>query len=65
MANKGDRIRLIRMSDDPYPMESGSEGVVTHVNKVSPLFTQISVRWDNGRSLMLLAGEDEFEVIPA
>jgi len=58
---KGDRIRLLHMPDDPDPILVGSTGTVTNVT-TGPL-GQVSVDWDNGRSLSLVPGVDQFEVI--
>ncbi len=58
---KGDRIRLLHMPDDPDPIMVGSTGTVTNVT-TGPL-GQVSVDWDNGRSLSLVPGVDQFEVI--
>ena len=62
---KGTRIRLLSMGDDPDPIPVGAEGTVTYVNRWGSLpdSTQIAVDWDNGRSLMLLAGVDRWQVI--
>lgn len=57
----GVRIRLLQMSDDPDPIPAGSTGTVTGVTD-GPL-AQISVDWDNGRSLNLVPGVDQFDVI--
>ncbi len=58
---KGDRIRLLHMPEDPDPIMVGSTGTVTNVT-TGPL-GQVSVDWDNGRSLSLVPGMDQFEVI--
>jgi hypothetical protein len=58
---KGDRIRLLHMPDDPDPIPAGSIGTVTRVT-TGPL-GQVSVDWDSGRSLSLVPGVDRFEVI--
>ena len=58
---KGDRIRLLHMPDDPDPIMVGSTGTVTNVT-TGPL-AQVSVDWDNGRSLSLVPGVDQFEVV--
>ena len=59
----GKRIRLVRMID-PDPIPVGSEGEVTWVNQVKSMrFTQIAVKWDNGRTLMLSIPPDSYEVI--
>ena len=58
---KGDRIRLLHMADDPDPIPAGSTGTVTRVT-AGPL-GQVDVEWDSGRSLSLVPGVDRFEVI--
>ena len=63
LAREGDRIRLVRMGDDPDPIPSGSEGTVTMVNESRYFDTQIAVAWDSGRSLMLIEGTDVYTVI--
>lgn len=56
---KGARIELTStMTNDPDPMPVGARGTVTGGNGA-----QLHVRWDNGRTLMLLVGEDEFRII--
>ena len=52
----GTRIRLIHM-DDPYaPVPSGTKGTVSFVDDMGT----IHPKWDNGRSLGVVVGEDEF-----
>jgi hypothetical protein len=58
----GDRIRLIQMSDDPFPMEPGSEGTVIGFCDTRGL-EQIVVEWDSGRGLNLIPGKDRFSVV--
>lgn len=56
---KGTRIELIDM-DDPYaPIESGTQGTVEFVDDMG----QIHMKWDNGRTLALIPGEDSFKII--
>ncbi len=57
----GDRIKLINMPDDPDPIPAGSEGIVIDVTD-GPL-AQITVKWDNGRTLALIPGVDRFEIV--
>lgn len=57
----GDRVRVLAMPGDPDPVPAGVEGVVDYV---SPTGEQVSVRWDDGRRLMLLPGVDSFDVMP-
>ena len=52
------RVRLTAPMNDPFPIEVGSEGVVYNVG-----YDVVNVRWDNGRSLGLIIGEDIFEII--
>ena len=55
----GTRIRLDHM-DDPYaPILAGTEGVVQAVDDAG----QLIMKWDNGRSLSLIPGEDSFSII--
>ena len=59
MYPKGTRIELISM-DDPYaPIPSGTKGTVEFVDDMGT----IHMKWDNGRTLGLVAGEDSFKVI--
>ncbi len=59
---RGDAIRLIKMNEDPDPIPAGSTGIVTKVTEGT--LAQIDVRWDDsGRSLSLIPGVDQFEVI--
>lgn len=48
----GDRVRLVRMVDDPDPIPVGAEGTVRSVTPIWE-FNQVDVEWDNGRKLML------------
>ena len=56
---KGKRIRLIKMGDDPNPVESGIEGTIKFVDGIG----QIHVDWDNGRTLAIVPEEDEYEIL--
>jgi hypothetical protein len=63
----GDRIEMIRMSDDPNPIAPGTKGTVRHVEPVrlgpGDNFTQIDVLWDNGRTLMVVCPPDRIRKI--
>ena len=56
----GTRIRLNSM-DDPYaPILPGTEGEVDFVDDIGT----IHMKWDNGRTLGIVPGEDSFTVLP-
>ena len=61
MALPGDRIRLLAMPDDPDPIPAGSTGTVISATKGT--FAQLEVDWDNGRTLALIPGVDQYEII--
>ena len=52
----GTRLMLLCMNDPHHPVESGTRGTVEHVDDMGT----IHMRWDNGRGLGLVPGEDEF-----
>lgn len=52
----GTRIRLIKMIDDPQPIKEGSCGTVRGADDIGNLL----MCWDDGRSLSLIPGVDEF-----
>ena len=54
----GKRVKLIAPMNDPNPIEVGSEGEVYNVG-----LDIINVKWDNGRQLGLVIGEDQFELV--
>ena len=54
----GTRLELISM-DDPQPIPPGSRGTVVHVDDMGT----IHMRWDSGRSLGLVPGEDSFRTL--
>ena len=46
--------------DDPYhPVPTGTIGIVDHVDDAGT----IHMKWENGSSLGLIEGQDQFEVI--
>ena len=55
----GTRIRLIRMADDIAPVPPGMTGSFAIIDDAG----NIHMKWDNGRSLALIEGADEFEII--
>jgi hypothetical protein len=55
------------MGDDPCPIEDGMTGTVVSCADFNwtgrDCWSQITVKWDNGRHLMLCVPPDRFEVI--
>ena len=56
----GTRIRLNSMNDPYAPVTPGTEGVVDVVDDDG----QLHMKWDNGRTLAIVPGEDSFTVLP-
>lgn len=52
----GTRIMLLRMGDDPHPIEPNTRGTVTVVDDMGTLHCH----FDNGRQLGIVPGEDSF-----
>ena len=52
----GTRLELISMGKDPDPVPPGTRGTVERVNS----YGDIEMSWDNGRTLSLIPGEDNF-----
>lgn len=50
--SKGSRVEITGLMNDPDPLPVGSRGTVVGGNG-----SQIWVRWDSGRSLMLLTAD--------
>ena len=55
----GTRIQLLTTMNDTQGVEEGTKGTVTHVDDIGT----IHMRWDNGRGLGLIPGEDNFKVL--
>lgn len=53
---EGQRIILLNMDDPFSKLTAGDEGTITDVDDIG----QIHVNWDNGSSLPLIYGEDDF-----
>lgn len=53
----GKRIILVHM-EDPDPIPDGATGTVTAVDG----WGHIHVKWDEGRSLSVIPGEDSYQI---
>lgn len=56
---KGTRIECIYMDDPYHPIAPGTKGTVVAVDDMGT----IHMKWDNGRTLGLVPGEDQFKII--
>ena len=56
MYPEGTRILLLHMGDDPRPVEDDMRGTVMFVDDMST----VHCRFDNGRQLGIIPGEDSF-----
>ncbi len=74
MVKVGDRIRLLKMDDDPCPLPVGATGTIKATfpqpaQRHGPgPWTQYHIEWDaphEKRSLMLCCPPDQFEIIDA
>lgn len=59
LGHDGQRVRLIRCTDQHTDIEPGAEGRIAHVDSLGTRH----VDWDDGRRLGLIPGEDSWEVI--
>lgn len=55
----GKRIRMVLMPDDPNPIQPGSMGNCIGIDGAN----QLLMAWDDGRSLSLIPGTDQYEVL--
>lgn len=56
---KGTKIKCISMDDPYHPVPAGTIGIVDHIDDAGT----IHMKWENGSSLGLIEGQDQFEVI--
>lgn len=57
------RVRLIHTSDPYTDLESGAMGTVMGQHKDPWGDTVIQIKWDDGSSLSLIEGIDQYEII--
>ena len=62
---KGDRVELVLMLLDPDPIPEGTFGTVQDVISFEApyAYDQVSVEWDNGRTLSLVIPPDIVRVL--
>ena len=56
----GTRLELVQMNGDPKPVPPGTRGTVVDVDGIG----QLVMKWDNGRTLSLVPGVDQFCKLP-
>ena len=60
MAKVGMRVRMLSM-DDELPVDGGMEGTIHNIDDLGTLH----VKWDDGRSLGVIPGIDNYQLLPS
>ena len=60
MAKVGMRVRMLSM-DDKLPVDEGMEGTIHNIDDLGTLH----VKWDDGRSLGVIPGIDNYQLLPS
>ena len=58
----GQRIELLMMTDDPCPVQAGTQGTAMQVCPQNG-WTQVWVDWDDGRRLAMSVPPDKYRVV--
>jgi hypothetical protein len=58
-AQAGDRVRLVTCNDEHTSLKPGDLGTVQYICDAGTLH----IKWDNGSTLGLIPGVDEFEIL--
>ncbi|SER27688.1 protein of unknown function [Faunimonas pinastri] len=62
MFNRGDRIELVKMDDDPCPIPPGTRGTIRDLRPMGRN-TQVWIDWDIPRSLACIIPPDELVIV--
>lgn len=55
----GTKVQLVKMYDYLNPVPIGTKGTITNIDSIGTL----DILWENGRTLGLIVGLDEFKII--
>lgn len=55
----GKKIELVSTTDPYTEIKPGDQGIVKHIDDIGTIL----VKWDNGSTLGLIPGEDEYKIL--